>query len=748
MRRSTSILLACALIGSLFASAAAAQPAADGGIKGAKRSVGDVKPLPDFVRKWMGNKETAADLVARGLARPNENGRLRLPNGQFVDYALEDTDHIVTILAEFDDPVRGQIAEPDRTQDNSTYWVPKFTRKHFHDMLFTPGGGSYGHNSMHDNYLEMSSGRYTVEGQVSKWVHIDAPESEFGANGSSGDGSDNLNGPVFRVIRAGLAATRGVNEGIDWSPKVVDTQDRYDCDGDGNFDEPDGYVDHFQLVHAGEGEEAGGGAQGGDAIWSHRWYARESAVGTLGPKGCLLGGYRVPGTKLWVGDYTTEPENGASGVFTHEYGHDLGLPDHYDTAGANDNSADFWTLMASSWPSDSADAIGDNPYHMGAWDKLVLGWSDFATVNPGQEKNVNIGPAEGASTSGWQALRVNLPNYIQDVTVFPVDGADPNYYYSGQGNDIETTMRRSLGSALGSDTELTFRTQYDIELDWDYAYVEYSDDDGATWHSADGDLSTSTNPNGQNQGLGITGTTSGWVDGTYTIPAGATDIGFRYWTDGAVAQQGFAVDSIQLNGDPVDDATDPSVWTFDGFQQLTDGAFQVERFHYYLVESRTYLRQDSNLCGVYQFLYGNWLEKWCNARGLVVWYRDSGYPDNNTSEHPGHGAVLVVDSHPDGVKQPGTNGGYWRERIQAWDAAFGVDANDITIHTVRYDGSLKPFAWHADPVSVFDDSVEGAYYDPAIPFASVITPGSGLRIEILKASANRSTYKVGVSWSD
>ena len=129
---------------------------------------------------------------------------------------------------------------------------------------------------------------------------------------------------------------------------------------------------------------------------------------------------------------------------------------------------------------------------------------------PVRRRTVNIGPAEGASTSGWQALRVNLPNYIQDVTVFPVDGADPNYYYSGQGNDIETTMRRSLGSALGSDTELTFRTQYDIEEDWDYAYVEYSDDDGATWHSADGDLSTSTNPNGQNQGLGITGTTA-WM---------------------------------------------------------------------------------------------------------------------------------------------------------------------------------------------------------------------------------------------
>ena len=51
-----------------------------------------------------------------------------------------------------------------------------------------------------------------------------------------------------------------------------DVWDRNDFNNNGIFDEPDGYIDHFQAVHAGEGEDAGGGAQGEDAIWSHRWY--------------------------------------------------------------------------------------------------------------------------------------------------------------------------------------------------------------------------------------------------------------------------------------------------------------------------------------------------------------------------------------------------------------------------------------------------------------------------------------------
>jgi hypothetical protein len=56
-----------------------------------------------------------------------------------------------------------------------------------------------------------------------------------------------------------------------------------------------------------------------------------------------------------------------------------------------------------------------------------------------------------------------------------------------------------------------------------------------------------------------------------------------------------------------------------------------------------------------------------------------------------------------------------------------------------------PFVWNAPAVSVFDDSVAGAYYDARKPYSSVITPGSGVRMEVTDVSADRTTYEVEVT---
>ena len=145
--------------------------------------------------------------------------------------------------------------------------------------------------------------------------------------------------------------------------KTFDVQDRYDFDEDGDFFEPDGYIDHFQIVHAGGDEADGDPIYGADAIWSHRGNVGIHGLGD-GP-GPAIGGVQVgeggpsdggavqiPNnpTGIWVSDYTIQPENGGLSVFSHEFGHDLGLPDLYDTSGNSggaSNSVEQWSLMAS-----------------------------------------------------------------------------------------------------------------------------------------------------------------------------------------------------------------------------------------------------------------------------------------------------------------------------------------------------------------------------------------------------------------
>jgi immune inhibitor A len=744
MRRFVTLAFAALLVASTFSgSAAGVLAGGSGGSKGVDAARGGAKAQPKLVRKWRGDKVTAADLVGRGKATVDAQGRVKLPNGKFVDYRLQGEDHVVTLLVEFTDPAHNSIAEPDPATDNTTYWIGDFDLQHYRDMMFAPGGASYGFPSLRDYFLENSSGRYAVAGQVSNWLQLDVPESEFGANATYG--GDDANGPVYRIVDHALqaAAAAGSGSGVDWSPSVVDVWDRYDCDEDGNFDEPDGYIDRITLIHAGEGEEAGGGAQGEDSIWSHSWFANFEGFGTQGPSGCLFGGYQVPGTDLWVGDYTIEPENGGVGVLAHEISHDLGVPDLYDTVGWNDNSVSFWDLMSDGgWPSDDPWSLDTKPVHIGAWGKLLLGWldGDLAAVSLGESKKLKLGPAEGRTAGAFQAIRVNLPNYTRTAQVFPPEAGDGYYYYSGQGNDLDTTMRRA--APVTSDTSIIFRANYDIELDWDYAYLQYSSDGGTTWTPLETSLSTTTNPYGQNFGSGITGTSGGWVTGTATLPAGTTNVGFRYWTDGAVVGQGFAVDSIQIGGGTLDTAADPSPWTFAGFERVTDGQITKSYFHYYLVESRSYVRNDTSLRGAYLFLRGNWAERQPYADGVLVWYRNSAYADDNVSEHPGNGAALVVDSHPSAMPLV-VGKGWMRERWQTWDSSFGLAPHSVTLHAYR-GNKLYARTYTAPPVRSFYDSSPTAYYDPRVPFSSVMTAGSGLKIDLLSVSADRTTYQVWV----
>ncbi len=602
-------------------------------------------------------RQEGMQMVLNGeRTKHGRNGVVRVKKGHFVELDREGEDTIWTVLADFGNtvnptyggtagPLNNQIPKPNRRVDNTTIWTSDFSQPYFDDLLFSEKKNAI---SMRKFYLEQSSGRYTVNGTVEDWVTVPNNEANYGAN-YCGDivcartwlfVQDSVNAWYDEQVAAGKTAAE-----IDAYLAQFDVWDRYDFDGDGNFNEPDGYIDHFQSVHAGEGEETGGGAQGTDAIWSHRWYAFYNDIGTTGPSGNLLGGVEIGDTGKWIGDYTVEPENGGVGVFAHEFGHDLGLPDLYDTSGNTggaENSTGFWTLYSSGSYGNTGkpkDGIGTKPIHMSAYEKIYLGWSNYVVANYGEHKKVNMGPAEYNTTKAQQLL-VLLPD--KEVAT---DVGDPFagsfFYQSGSGNDLDNSMTRSVTLPAGSPS-LAAKVSYDIEADWDYAYVTVN---GTAVHT---NLSTATNPNGQNFGEGITGTSAGYVDLTADLSAFAgqtVDIGFRYWTDGAVAQNGLSVDDIAITGQPADGAeTDPG-WTYDGFLR-TGGVVTQSFFNMYIAENRTYWGYDKSLkTGPYNFGFldnakrQNWVEHFPYQPGLLVWYYDTSFPDNNVGDTASMGAA-------------------------------------------------------------------------------------------------------------
>jgi immune inhibitor A len=717
----------------------------------------------------LGDAQSA--LRARGL-QAKLNGKTKgkthqVAKGQFVELSREGEDSIWTVVADFGTqinpsyggtagPQKNHIPEPDRQVDNATIWAPDFSQSYYKNLLFSNAPGAI---SMRNFYIELSANRYTVNGDVTDWVRVPFNEANYGANYCG----DIVCARTWLFVRDSVNAWYDGQIALGKSPAQInaylsqfDKWDRYDYDGDGNFNEPDGYIDHFQSIHAGEGEETGGGAQGTDAIWSHRWYAFYTNIGATGPSFNKLGGVRIGNSDYWIGDYTVEPENGGVGVFAHEFGHDLGLPDLYDTSGnvgGAENSTGFWTLYSSgSYGSTGvpADGIGSKPIHMSAYEKIFLGWSNAETASAGRQRSVKLGPAD-ANTKQAQQLVVLLPDKAVSSFIGTAN-AGSYFYFSGSGNNLDNRMARSVTLPAGA-VSLTAKARYDIELDWDYAYLTVN---GAPVPT---NLSTNTNPNGQNFGQGITGSTGGnWVNLTANLSAYAgqtVTLGFRYWTDGAVAMPGLSLDEITITGSPMDGAESDPGWAYAGFLR-TNGTVTLSYFNAYFGEYRQYRGYDDSLrTGPYNFGFlnnptlQNWVEHFPYQDGLLVWYYDTSFPDNNVGDNCDAGRcgglVLPVDAHPDLLIRP-DNGRVWRPRIQAYDSTFGLAPTDVVcLHA----NSVEQCSGNLPPNSLFDDTA--SYWvapNPAIGnfgWASVPLPATGTTIRVNSISAHGEFMQVTVS---
>ncbi len=316
-------------------------------------------------------------------------------------------------------------------------------------------------------------------------------------------------------------------------------------------------------------------------------------------------------------------------------------------------------------------------------------------------------------------------------------------WWSGRDDGLQNTLTREVPA---SDTvTVDAQAWYQIEADYDFLYPEYSTDGGQTWLGA---------------GDAISGDSDGWKPLTVSYsPAGgaASLFRFRYATDGGLNLAGAFLDQIAITaaGTTVIDGAENgnNGWTPDGWT-ISTGSDTKTTPQYYLLENRQYVGYDQTLSeGPYNFSRAitrpDWVEFFQFRPGMLVWYVDMAYANNNTSASPGHGAVLPVDARPapmmwsDGTKP--TN------RRQPFDAAFGLQNVPKTcLHKeIKQPGkkgtkvvTLEACAPASQAMPTFDDSDPNRYWDARNPLGSTKVAGAGVKATVLKDQGGFLTVHV------
>lgn len=258
---------------------------------------------------------------------PENYGKIfpKIPPDMFVDTrdaAQKQTaniDDILVILVEFPDNYAEQWSHP---------WEA------YQDLMFSEGVVPTG--SFREYYEEVSYGAYSPAGTTTVWIMAPHEYSYYANGNGMGDYPNNTEGLLEDCVNI-------LDPDLDFS--------QFDTNGDG-------FVDGIFLVHAGPGAEE---TSTGIAIWSHSWHFEVATA-----DGVSTYSYSAVPEKFMDGSLI------AIGVFCHEFGHTLHLPDLYDGGGTSEGIGVYCLMSGGSWGA--LPFTPERPTHLCAEMKTWLGW--------------------------------------------------------------------------------------------------------------------------------------------------------------------------------------------------------------------------------------------------------------------------------------------------------------------------------------------------------------------------------------
>lgn len=339
-----------------------------------------------------------SSLVSRSSSNPQEEKLNNFPTTGEV--------HSLVILVQFADTKFSTVGSDAHQFFNSMLNEPGFTYSN----------GANG--SARDFYVNSSNGKFQPQFDVIGPVTLPKKYSYYGAN--KGSSTDN---PV--------ALEEFVREACTLADPLVDFS-QYDHN-------QDGFIDNIYFFYAGKGEADSGD---GNAIWPHSaYYADIAKEAGVTQKSLKLDG-------IEVGNYTCSneingtiitPQPAGIGTFVHEFGHVLGLADHYDIyyGMATFTPGSFDTMDRASYNNN-----GNTPAAFSAYERACLGWIDLTVLKNGVD-TLNVLPDLNDSNKAY---------------VVPVGGTNDQEYFI-----MENRQQKGWDAFIPGHGMLLWHIDYDAK---------------------------------------------------------------------------------------------------------------------------------------------------------------------------------------------------------------------------------------------------------------------------------------------
>lgn len=635
-------------------------------------------------------------------------------------------DKVLVILVDFPDLKFNMLKNTD-----TYFYYPIYNKEHYQKILFNKDGykGPNGQDymSLRQYYNIESNNTYDIEGNIIGPYTTDKNAAYYGVD------NNNVRDVNSKELVKEILDKAAKDNSVNFSDFDYRSTENTGLD----VNQPDKILDHIIIIHAGLGQEYGGGVLKTDAISSHASKVHDNDG---------VSPYKIKGSDYSAYKYCIEPEDGTVGVFAHEYAHDLGYHDEYDTKFNAGDSVSYWSIMSrGQWGGmiPGTEPVGFSPYAKEYFQgKYGKRWFEPRVISLGElsDKPIDI-RLDQASIKGdnESVVKVELPDKVTKVNK-PSSGRYE--YWSGSGNKLNNSMNTKLKLKKYNSAKLTFKTWYSIEQNYDYAYIKVRCEGKEEWVTIPGNITVSKD-SGVN---GITGQSQGWQDAEFDLSAYCgknIEISFNYNTDDTTFYDGFYVDDIKVQTDKsiilLDDCEDKGKFKLKGFSK-NDGNKSTQQ--YYLLEWRNNTGVDKGLSNI-KTVTG----KIQYDTGLVIWYIDKAYDNNwvGSSEkggHPGYGLIGVVDAEQNPIMLSAGKEVPASAELQMHDAAFSLKrASNINIQIPN--SAIKFYDTGTNINNIFNDGK--SYYNTSMVSSGRILPKFGLNIKVKAESNDRSSAIIELS---